>query len=567
MNNTVFINQIRKVCGSKYVLSGDKKTARFRKGYRSGEGDALCVALPGSLLEQWKILKLCAESDKIILMQAANTGLTGGSTPNGSYDREVVIINTTRMDSIYLLDNGQQAVCLPGSTLFDLEKKLNSYGRQPHSVLGSSCVGASVVGGVCNNSGGALIERGPSYTELSVFAKIDYDGSLSLVNNLGINLGQSPEEILSALDSGKVSSFPRELSNKKASDSDYSKIVRDINAATPARYNSDSRCLHEASGCAGKLAIFAVRLDTFPKNKREQIFYIGSNDTKDFTEIRRRILSQFSKLPVSAEYMHRDIFNISEKYGKDTIYFINLLGTKKLPLIFSLKGIIDAKFNKTKSLKNFSDILLQSVSKLLPKILPKKIRNFRDRYEHHLILKMYDDGIEEASLFLDDFFAQKEGDFIICNKKEGRLAELNRFAAAGAAVRFQKVHSSMVEDILALDFSLRRNETAWFEDLPENISDKIIHKLYYGHFMCHVMHQDYVVKKGVDINDLKAEMLKILDKRGAEYPAEHNVGHLYQAKPNLAKFYKSVDPTNSMNPGLGKMPKQKNYGMTSSSNE
>ena len=55
-------------------------------------------------------------------------------------------------------------------------------------------------------------------------------------------------------------------------------------------------------------------------------------------------------------------------------------------------------------------------------------------------------------------------------------------------------------------------------------------------------------------------MLDILDKRGAEYPAEHNVGHLYTAKPDLAAFYKSVDPTNSMNPGLGKMSRNKNYG-------
>ena len=54
-------------------------------------------------------------------------------------------------------------------------------------------------------------------------------------------------------------------------------------------------------------------------------------------------------------------------------------------------------------------------------------------------------------------------------------------------------------------------------------------------------------------------MLKILESRGAEYPAEHNVGHLYAAKPDLAAFYKSCDPTNSLNPGLGKMSKRKNY--------
>jgi len=51
-------------------------------------------------------------------------------------------------------------------------------------------------------------------------------------------------------------------------------------------------------------------------------------------------------------------------------------------------------------------------------------------------------------------------------------------------------------------------------------------------------------------------MLSLLDRRGAEYPAEHNVGHLYEAKPQLRAFYECLDPTNSFNPGIGKTSKQ-----------
>ena len=47
-------------------------------------------------------------------------------------------------------------------------------------------------------------------------------------------------------------------------------------------------------------------------------------------------------------------------------------------------------------------------------------------------------------------------------------------------------------------------------------------------------------------------MLEILNRRGAEYPAEHNVGHLYHAKADLQAFYRTADPTNSFNPGIGK---------------
>ena len=133
-------------------------------------------------------------------MQAANTGLTGGSTPNGNdYDRPIVIINTMRVNSIQIINEGKQIIGFSGSTLFGLEDKLAPYGREPHSVIGSSCIGASIVGGVCNNSGGALVKRGPAYTELSIYAQININGDLVLVNDLGIDLGNSPDEILTNL--------------------------------------------------------------------------------------------------------------------------------------------------------------------------------------------------------------------------------------------------------------------------------------------------------------------------------------------------------------------------------
>ncbi len=55
-------------------------------------------------------------------------------------------------------------------------------------------------------------------------------------------------------------------------------------------------------------------------------------------------------------------------------------------------------------------------------------------------------------------------------------------------------------------------------------------------------------------------MLVLLRERGAQYPAEHNVGHLYEAADTLKRFYRENDPTNSMNPGIGKTSKQKYWG-------
>ena len=558
MDEGQLIGTFRRIVGRRHVLTGARATERFRRGFRSGQGEAFCVLRPGTLLELWRLLEASVAADKIVIMQAANTGLTEGSTPSGNYDRDVVLINTRRMDAIRKLDGGCQVIAFPGATLFALEKLLEPLDREPHSVIGSSCIGASIVGGVCNSSGGSLVERGPSYTELSLHARIDEQGRLHLVNHLGIELGETPEEMLTRLETGQ---FDAEIatSNRKASDTGYAAQVRDIEAATPARFNADRRRLYEASGCGGKLAVFAVRIDTYPKPHAQKVFYVGTNEASVLAELRRQILTGFTTLPVSAEYMEREVFDITEKYGKDTVMMIDWFGTDRLPVFFALKGAVDARLGKLPLLAGFTDRFMQALARLAPRILPGRMTEYRDRFRHHLILKMRDEGIDEAAGFLEAYFADREGEYFECTDREAKIAGLHRFAAAGAAVRYMAIHRQEVEDIIPLDIALRRNDPEWYENLPAEIEDQLVHKLYYGHFLCHVLHQDYIVRKGADVGSLKAAMLDLLDRRGAEYPAEHNVGHLYRAKPDLADHYRSCDPTNTFNPGIGKMSRRRNY--------
>ena len=72
-----------------------------------------------------------------------------------------------------------------------------------------------------------------------------------------------------------------------------------------------------------------------------------------------------------------------------------------------------------------------------------------------------------------------------------------------------------------------------------------------------------MLKKGADAAAVKKKMLTLLDARGAEYPAEHNVGHLYEAKPALVEHYRALDPTNSFNPGIGKTPRHRDWATES----
>ena len=552
------IDRCRSIVGTRHVLTADRATSRYLAGYRCGGGRALAVVRPGTLVELWRVASACVEADVSIVLQASNTGLTGGSTPDGdTYPGGVVVISTTRIVGQHMINGGKQVICLPGTTLYALERALAPLGREPHSVIGSSCIGASVIGGICNNSGGALVQRGPAFTQLSLFGQIGANRRLMLVNNLGIRIDGDAETVLHTVEAGTFPLHAIEHDPAKwAHDRSYHEHVRDIDAPTPARFNASPRCLFEGAGSAGKLIVFAVRVDTFARQTGDATFYIGTNDPAELTRIRRALLSPEAPLPIAGEYMHRDMFDVAATYGKDTFAAIRLLGTERLPQLFKAKAVIDG-IGQRLGVGSVSDRLLQAVSRVLPRHLPRRMVAFRKRFEHHLILKMPPEALARTRALLAA--NGDNGDWFECTPDEAAKAFLHRFAAAGAAIRYRTVHADAVEDIVALDIALPRNADDWFERLPAELDDAIEHKLYYGHFLCHVFHQDYVVKKGHDPVAIEHAMWALLDARGAEYPAEHNVGHLYPAKPALADFYRRLDPRNQLNPGIGQTTRARDW--------
>ena len=554
------IERLKKIVGNRGVLTSDSQTAYYRSGFRSGFGGALAVVFPNSLLELWKILKISVEANYAIIMQATKTGLTEGSSPSGfDYDREVIVINITRIKKIILLDGGKQVVALPGSTLHELEKELTSINRAPHSVIGSTTIGATVVGGIANNAGGALCKRGSSYTELSLFARVDKEGNLELVNHLGIkNLGETPEEIFKSLEAGNIPIEDIGELDKAASDRDYQQRIRKMDADIPNRYNADPNRLYEVSGSAGKVVAFAVRVDTYPMPESKQVFYLGTNNPDDFSRLRKHILGKFSELPEMCEYMNRGIFDTAKKYGKDVFLSIKHIGTKRLPRLYALKSNLEYFLNKIPFIPKFlPDQFLYYISKVFPEHLPQRLVDYRNQYEHYLILYMSDEGINEARNYLEQEWSNLEGvGFFECNETEQEASLLHRFAAAGAAIRYQTMHQRKTEEVLALDIALLGNDSEWMEQIPNDLKQHLDLSLYYGHFMCHVFHHDYILKKGTNVKAVKDKLLQRLDEKNAKYPAEHNVGHMYPADKSLREHYEKLDPTNTFNPGIGFTPKE-----------
>ena len=232
---------------------------------------------------------------------------------------------------------------------------------------------------------------------------------------------------------------------------------------------------------------------------------------------------------------------------------LKYFGTQLMPTLFSLKRKIDLFFQlylldqtpfRTKFCTRF---LAFSQAKY-----QKKLREFSSLNEHMLILTVKGSGLEETQRLLEKLRQQKAISYCRCNEKEVKRTYLVRFAAAGAAIQFANIHSKKCAGLIALDIALPRNCQQWFEKLPESLRNKIEYTFYYGHFICHLFHQDDIVKSAYKVDDVKRELLSFMESRGAEYPAEHNVGPISYAKPDMKEQYVNIDPTNTFNPGIGK---------------
>ena len=142
--------------------------------------------------------------------------------------------------------------------------------------------------------------------------------------------------------------------------------------------------------------------------------------------------------------------------------------------------------------------------------------------------------------------------------KQADAAFRLRFAAAGATVRIRDMSRQSAE-LAALDVALSRDASDWIFVLPERLEKKVLAKAAYGHFLCYVFHLDYVLRPGVERETFELEVKALVEERGGQMPAEHNFGHMYEAPLAVTEFYRSLDPTNTLNPGIGKTSRAREW--------
>ena len=154
--------------------------------------------------------------------------------------------------------------------------------------------------------------------------------------------------------------------------------------------------------------------------------------------------------------------------------------------LFEFKRRIDLFAQKFRLLPNkLSDKLLQFISYLLPNHLPDRMEQYRNKYEHHWIIEMSDDGILEAKTFFNRFFQKNEGNFFECDQREAEKAILHRFVAASSLPRYKIMNKESTGEMLSLDIALPRNEENWFEELPLKL--KVYLKLNFITDICFAM--------------------------------------------------------------------------------
>ena len=116
---------------------------------------------------------------------------------------------------------------------------------------------------------------------------------------------------------------------------------------------------------------------------------------------------------------HRIIALLGPTNTGKTFIAIDKMGASFIPKLFELKRKVDLIAEKFRFLPNkLSDRLMQFLSNFWPNHLPPRMEQYRDQYEHHWVIEMSDEGVDEAKAYFEKFFSKNDGNFLNAQKKK-----------------------------------------------------------------------------------------------------------------------------------------------------
>lgn len=548
------VNDLKSVCSE--VITGTGKTKSYVSGMRIGKGSAIAVCKPKTLREAVDALQKCVDNDCAIITQGANTGLTGGSVPRDNIDRKCVVINMRHITQITSVGSGDNAkmVCAPGAGILDLSNACLKMGRESHSVLGSVFLNPSVAAGVAFGSGGTQVRKGPAYTERTIYAKVQADGKVVIVDETGIK-ADSVDEVLRKIETGDISESDLDLSGKKRFWCDnYPDYVARLKPE-PARYNSYAGSVSEASRCEGKVMILGTVHQTFPQAEKKEVYWVSADKFEDISALRTNVAlgdASGKTLPNSCEYMNKDTIDITISHGASSCAAILLGGMNNLGRMYKLQALFDRILPL-----GTTDLFLALAGSVVPKsfILPKQvIPNLG--MNHHAVIDMGDFGGGELDALKERFakFQKDHPGAKAVKLPPHDIAKANIFRFTNAAA-FKVFCLLKKYPGLSLDYALRKDDSRGFPDAVAPVHRRMI----YGHFACNVIHDDIAFEKGVDPHQVKYEIKDLIEDTGGTLPAEHGHGTEYSGTPAFQKKLVKSDPLNIMNPGVAGTSSKRNY--------
>lgn len=414
-------------------------------------------------------------------------------------------------------------------------------------------------------SGGTQLRKGPVYTERLLYAKVNADGKVELVNTLGLRAagGGGQAELLKKLEGGQIGQGDVDPACKlAASQRSYGADV--CECCGPAgravsRYNAATTgpppCRSE-----GKVLILASVHDTFPKPQKASTLWLSVRDFATAQRLKRDVClaGGAADLPMSVEYMDGDSIKAIDEAGRVLCWLISVVG-----IGHTLKRMWDLKIAFEALPIPFSAIIADKalwwLNPLCPAALPAPVRELTTSYGHHILVTVGEFGHGEDQRFrerLAKFAADRPaGDVAVhpCTPAETPWCNYFRFAAAPA---FRTWCIGMGLEGVSVDYALPKGECG----APPMADDLPALRMRYSHFGCNVVHEDVAFNPGVNAHDAKMELKHEVEGMGGKLPAEHGHGTEYKAPPEAQKRWKAMDPLNVFNPGVGGLPVERRYG-------
>jgi len=162
--NTAMLAALRAAVGAAQVLTEGDLVAWEQDWRKRWRGKALAVVRPGSTAEVAAVVQACAAHRVAIVPQGGNTGLVGGSVPDGSGTQ--VLLSLTRLNKIRAIDAANLSVTLDAGCVLQTAQ---AAAREQGLLLPLSLAaeGSCTVGGnLATNAGGTQVLRWGNAREL-----------------------------------------------------------------------------------------------------------------------------------------------------------------------------------------------------------------------------------------------------------------------------------------------------------------------------------------------------------------------------------------------------------------